>query len=172
MNTFAGLTWGMLGTCVALLSGVQASTLQKPAAARFISERLNQPIKAGEIEVRTTMDKSTFHAGESIRFTITATNTGDTARSLIFPTGQNFDITVSSLNNKTPTWTWSHHMAFTMIVREVELKPGQSLIFHATWKQQDDADKIMPRGPYEVRSKLTSSNHGITAPAEKLTLAE
>src|SRR6185312_10746765 len=107
-----------------------------------------------------------------IRFTITATNTGDTARSLTFPTGQNFDITVSPLNKKTPTWTWSHHMAFTMMVREVELKPGQTLTFHATWNQQDDDGNIMPRGIYEVHSKLTSTNHGINAPVGKLTLSQ
>jgi hypothetical protein len=170
MNKFAGLTWGILGTCAVLLPGAKASTLQQPAALRFVGEPLKQPIRAGKIEVRVTMDKSTFHAGESIRFTITATNTGDTAQALTFPTGQNFDITVTPLNGKTPAWTWSHHMAFTMVVREVAIKPGQSLTFHATWNQQDDNGKIMPRGTYEVRSKLTSANHGINAPAVKLTL--
>lgn len=171
MNKFAGLTWGILGTCVVALSGVQASELQKPAAARFISAPVNQTLKAGKIEVRATMNKSTFRAEELVHFTITATNTGDTARSLTFPTGQNFDITVSSTDKKSPEWTWSHHMAFTMMVREVEIKPGQTLTFHATWNQQDDDGNIMPRGVYEVHSKLTSGNGGIDGTVASLVLA-
>lgn len=172
MHKFAGLTWGILGTCVVALSGVQASELQKPTAACFTSETLSQPIATGEIEVRATVDKSIFHEGESIRFTITATNTCDTTRELTFPTGQNFDIAVSPLDTKTPAWTWSHHMAFTMVVREVEIKPGQSLTFHATWNQQDDNGKPMPRGIYDVRCKLTSLKNGIDAPVVKLTLTK
>jgi hypothetical protein len=170
MNKFAGLTWGILGTCVVALSGVQANELQKQTTARFISAFVNQTLKAGKIEVRATMNKSTFRASELVHFTITATNTGDTARSLTFPTGQNFDITVSSTGKKSPHWTWSHHMAFTMIVREIEIKPGQTLTFHATWNQLDDGGKIMPRGVYQVRSKLTSTNRGIDAPIVDVSL--
>jgi hypothetical protein len=170
MNKFAGMTWGILGTCVVALSGVKASALQKQSAKRFESAPVNQTLKAGKIEVRTTMNKSTFRADELVHFTITATNTGDTARSLTFPTGQNFDITVLPADKNDPQWTWSHHMAFTMVVREVELKPGQSLTFHATWNQQDDDGKILPRGVYEVRSKLTSTNHGIDAPIVNINL--
>jgi hypothetical protein len=171
MNKFAGLTWGILGTSVVALSGVQARALQKQSATRFLSAPVNQKIRAGKIEVRATMNKRTFRASEPVHFTITATNTDDTARSLTFPTGQNFDITVFPTDRKkSPHWTWSHHMAFTMMVREVEIKPGQTLTFHATWNQQDDGGKIMPRGNYQVCSKLTSTNRGINAPIVNIDL--
>lgn len=134
------------------------------------SGSIRSGIQAGEIEVRTTANKDSFRMGSMVHFTVTAVNTGDTPRSLTFPTGQNFDITVTPTGKDAPQWQWSRDKMFTMIVRDVTLQPGQKLTFTTEWNQEDNDGNMMPRGEVEVRTKLCSSNLGIDAPVVKLEL--
>jgi len=132
----------------------------------------NSGIRAGKIEVRTTVSKSTFHRGETVRFTVTAINTDDRPRSLTLPSGKNFDITVTPVGKSTPQWKWSHGKMFTMMVRDVELNPGQKLTFTTDWNQKDNDGQMMPRGEVKVQAILASMNSGIKAQVLKLHLVE
>jgi hypothetical protein len=141
-----------------------------------MSEKPSTPpagIRAGEIEVRVASDKSTYRAGESVKFTVTVINQDDQPRTLHFPNGQNFDITVTPTNQNEALWRWdwSHDRMFTQMLREQVLKPGETLTFNATWNQKDNEGKKMPRGEYSVQAKLTTEKPVLSA-ATVLTLAE
>jgi|GEM_PF-4255206 len=131
-----------------------------------------QGIRAGEIEVRVKADKSTFHAGETVHFTVTAMNTDDRPRTVTLPSGQNFDIIITPKDKTAPQWQWSHGKMFTMMVRYVKLQPGQRLTFTTDWDQKDNEGKLMPRGEMQVNAKLAAANSGIKAPVIAVNLVE
>jgi hypothetical protein len=113
-------------------------------------------IRAGEIEMRATTDKKFYKSGEPVKITMTAINQDDRPRSLVFRNGQSFDVTITPKDADTPRWDWSHDRMFTMAIREVTLKPGETMEFSTTWKQQNNEGSEMPRGDYDVQVRLTT----------------
>lgn len=137
-----------------------------------LDSRSSEGIRAGEIEVRAKANKSTFRTGETVHFTVTATNTDDQPRSLTLPSGQTFDITITPTGKDSPQWKWSHGKAFTMAIRYVKLQPGQQLTFTTEWNQTDNDGKLMPRGEVDVNAVLVSMNAGIKAELLQLQLVD
>jgi hypothetical protein len=121
-------------------------------------------IAAGKVELRVAVDKKYYKSGEPVRFTLTAINGDDRPRNLIFRGGQSFDITVTSKTMDTLRWDWSHGRFFTLMIRNVTLRPGETMSFDAVWKQQSNQGSEMPRGDYLVQAKLTSEKAVAAAP--------
>lgn len=114
-------------------------------------------IRAGEIELRISSEKKYYKSGEKMRFTLLAINQDDRPRTINFRTGQSFDITVTPANgDELVRWDWSHDRMFTQALREVTLKPGETMKFEAVWNQQNNEGSEMPRGDYNVSAKLTA----------------
>lgn len=113
-------------------------------------------IVAGEVEMHAASDKKFYKSGEMVKFTMTAINQDDRAREVVFPSGQSFDITITPHQASTPRWDWSRGQAFTMMVRQVSLKPGETMSFSADWNQHNNEGSEMPRGDYDVQVRLTS----------------
>lgn len=131
-----------------------------------------QGMRAGEINVHATANKSTFRTGEIVHLKVTATNTDDRPRKLTLPSGQTFDVTITPTGKEAPKWKWSHGKMFTMAIRYVELKPGEQLTFSTEWNQTDNEGQVMPRGKVDVNAILTSLNAGIKANRLMLHLVE
>ena len=128
-------------------------------------------IKTNKIEVRLTSDKRIYKTGETVSFTITARNTTNEDQILNFNSGQSFDIAVTPVKGSTPSWNWSHDMAFTDALREQTLEPKETITFSATWNQTDDSEKSMPRGEYVVNAKIVSDDE-IEANSIRIRLSE
>lgn len=148
---------GIAVFCAALGMLVNARTVPADTAG-------DEPIK-----VRVTTDKQSYEAGETVKFTFTATNTTDKAIALKFMTGQSFDITVGG--SEGPKWNWAHDRMFTMALRDVPLEAGKSTTFFVNWNQKGNDGKDMPAGKYIVSGKLTTATP-VNAPATSISLDE
>lgn len=127
-------------------------------------------IRAGEIEVSATTDKSTYRAGEAVTINIVAQNQDEREREITYGSGQSFDVTITPVGRSTPRWDWSHGRAFTLALRYKTLAPGERMTFSTTWEQKDNDGKTMPPGKYSVVARLTA-NGGIAARPVTITLA-
>ncbi|HVF11026.1 MAG TPA: BsuPI-related putative proteinase inhibitor [Abditibacteriaceae bacterium] len=123
-----------------------------------------KPPTMTSIAVTVTTDKTNYRAEEIVRFTITAHNKGKTEQSLIFSSGQSFDIRIrENRKDESPVvWNWSHGKMFTMALRGMKIAPGATKTYEATWDQKDNEGAIVPRSNYRVEARLTA-NGGIHA---------
>jgi hypothetical protein len=104
-----------------------------------------------------TMGQSSFPPQAPVGFRMVWRNTSDTARSVNFPSGQDFDITVRTLDGE-EVWHWSRGRLFTQVFRTVTLQPGEERAFTAEWDQLTDAGAPAGPGIYEATATLTATD--------------
>ena len=116
------------------------------------------------VAVTVETDKTNYKVDEIVRFTITAQNQRETEQTLIFTSGQSFDIRIrENRKDESPVvWNWSHGRMFTMALRRMKLAPGETKTYEATWDQKDNEGDIVPRSNYRVEAQL-KANGGIHA---------
>jgi hypothetical protein len=151
-----------LGANVRWNSASHTAFIETATGASMSSD--GQSIAAGKIELRATSDKKYYKSGEPVRFTLTAINQDDRPRVLHFLTGQSFDITITPKAVDKPRWDWSRDRMFTQALRDVSLKPGETMTFNAVWKQQNNEGSEMPRGDFLIQAKLTSDQAVVATP--------
>jgi len=86
---------------------------------------------------------------DAVTFTVTVANTGDTPRTLTFPTGQIADITATADGD--PVWRWSDGRMFTQAIREETIDPGDTISMSGTWEAP-------PAGTYAVVATVEAAN--------------
>jgi hypothetical protein len=134
-------------------------------------ESSDKPV-AGALAFTAAANAKTMRRGQTLSIAMQLRNTGKTAQALDFPSGQDFDLQVRRVENgkvvDDPVWTWSMDKMFTMVFRQVTLRPSQTLNFSATW-DGTASGTTLPRGEYEI-SAFTASNPRFEAPPIRLTL--
>lgn len=103
--------------------------------------------------------RTTYAAGEAVEFQMQLRNTGATAVSLEFSTGQEFDLTVTN-EAGLPVWRWAAGRFFTQAFRTITLRPGEQRSFTATWDQRADGGAAVTAGSYQAVAAL-AGNHGV-----------
>lgn len=68
---------------------------------------------------------------------------------LYYRTTQRFDIVVTDSDGR-EIWRWSGGRAFSQVLEQVELKPGEPMAFTETWDQRDSEGQPSPPGNYHV----------------------
>jgi hypothetical protein len=116
-------------------------------------------------------DKGKYARGQIVHFTLILRNTSKSAQKLTFNTGQSFDITATAAGQPQPAWRWSQGKMFTMALRNMTLKAGQTQTWTATWEQNDGNGNAVPRGDYNVVGRITA-NGGIEAQPITITLTD
>jgi hypothetical protein len=89
--------------------------------------------------------------GDSVRFSLRATNVTDAPIPLTFPTGQSFDFIVESAGRQ--VWRWSDEMMFTQAIRQEVLAPGETREYTATWSAPSGT-----RGEFTVTGYLATAD--------------
>lgn len=93
--------------------------------------------------------------GEPVKLKLTLRNDGDEPVRLRFNTGQRYDFIVRNMEGGI-VWQWSHDKAFTQVLGEVEIRPGEELSFNEVWRQVDNDGNQVGEGEYEVEGIITS----------------
>ncbi|MHB0998779.1 MAG: BsuPI-related putative proteinase inhibitor [Armatimonadota bacterium] len=121
------------------------------------------PVSEG-LQIRLRTGQSSYNAGSSVNMTLTVTNTGDTARTLRFPTGQRYDFIVTQDGQE--VWRWSAGRFFTQALAQQRLDPDESLEFTDVWRQVDNRRQRVSPGEYEITGVLmtTDPNRPTTGP--------
>ncbi len=139
------------------------------STSRIEAKPVSLEIVSSLVPLQTTTDKTQYKVGEPVRITLAARNTTGAARTLRFNSGQSFDVEVFNGGGE-PVWNWAANKRFTMALHSVELKPGQTQTYEATWDGTalPDAPKMAP-GTYTIRATLTS-NPRMEAPALRVEI--
>lgn len=168
----AALGLGVLSGCKApttLPPGTGADPILPPPPI-VVSPRddttAGQPVT---LAATITADKKTYSRGQIVRFNLTLRNTGKSVQKLTFSSGQSFDITATPAGRTEAAWRWSHDKMFTMALRDVSLRAGETQSWTATWEQTDNNGNPLPRGEYSVVGSITA-NGGIDTPPLAITL--
>ncbi|MDP2950144.1 MAG: BsuPI-related putative proteinase inhibitor [Chloroflexota bacterium] len=73
---------------------------------------------------------------------------------LYYRTTQRFDIVVTDSEGR-EVWRWSQGKAFSQVLEQVELKPGEPMAFTERWDQRDNDGQPVPPGNYSVAATST-----------------
>jgi len=79
---------------------------------------------------------------------------------LYYRTTQRFDIVVTDSDGR-EAWRWSEGRAFSQVLEQVELKPGEPMAFTERWDQRGSDGELLPPGNYHVTATSThcDANH-------------
>ena len=105
--------------------------------------------------------------GETVSMKLTIMNSSD--QPVQFYTGSSpHDIVVSTVNDQ-EVWHWRCGKTFQMIMREINLEPGEELVLVGEWEQMSNWGEPVPAGTYLIRGMLMMEPAGILAtPPQKL----
>ena len=135
-------------------------------SSQIEAEPVEIEVVASPVQLSATLDKTQLKAGQPLAVKITATNTTKESQTLRFGSGQSFDVLITDDEGQ-PIWSWGANKRFTMALRSVELKPGESKTFDATWNGEalPDFKKIAP-GTYSVQAVLTTNPRVYAPPVQ------
>jgi hypothetical protein len=94
-----------------------------------------------------------FARGEAIGLALVARNAGGTPLRLDFASARTHDFAVADAAGH-EVWRWSRGRLFAQALSQIELGPGESRRFEATWHQRDASGRPVPPGRYRVVASL------------------
>lgn len=128
-----GGTFLVLVAVVALLGGGPGLTAERTV---------------GDLKAELSVGKGTYAPGEPVVVRLRVTNVASSAIAITTYTGQQSDLIVRQRGAL--IWQWSHDKAFTQVVREATMPPGETLTFAWTWDQRDLQGRQVEPGRYEL----------------------
>ena len=140
--------------------GCQGGALSRIEFGAAPSEELRRAIDH-TLEVVSQADY-----GETVSMKLTLKNSSD--QPVQFYTGATpHDFVVATVNDQ-EVWHWRCGKTFQMIMREINLEPGEELVLAGEWEQIDNWGEPVPAGTYLIRGMLIMEPAGIlaTAPQE------
>ena len=116
------------------------------------------------VSLKASLDQKQYSVGQPILVHLIATNTDCSGAYLEFTSGQRFDFSVYSLDQKDDkkesVYTWSASRMFMQVLGSLWIKPGQSEKFETAIG--DEMGQLKP-GKYELIAHLTNSPKNIVA---------
>ena len=154
----------LAGTCLLISSsgravGPPVSADESAMPPSKADKGKNEKPKTEPIVVSFSLAQNVSGLGRVVAFSLTARNTSDETQTLLFNSGQNFEITATLLNAKAkqPLWRWSNDKMFTQAVRRDTLRPGESKTWTAVWQGEDNLGNPAPRGQYQLDATITAN---------------
>jgi hypothetical protein len=135
-----------------------AAALALVAATGDAPERAS----AGALELRLVIraaagrDARRFGAGESVDLVLEVHNAGESPRALEFATARTHDFAVLDADGR-ELWRWSRGRLFAQALAEIELAPGETRRFAASWDKRDASGVLARPGRYQVVGTLACS---------------
>jgi Intracellular proteinase inhibitor len=109
---------------------------------------------AGDLRGEASVAKATFQAREAVGVTMTVTNISGSPVT-ITSGGQQYDVVVR--RRGALVWQWSHDKGFAQVLRSVEMAPGATRTYQASWDQRDLQGRPVEAGPYDIFCTLMAS---------------
>src|SRR5262245_4084135 len=98
-----------------------------------------------------------FASGAPVTLALEVTNRGGEPRALKFTSARGCDFAVFDAQGR-EIWRWSRGRLFAQALERVELAPGGSQRFTATWDQRDASGALTPPGSYRAVASLASAS--------------
>ena len=99
------------------------------------------------------VEQSTFAQGDPITIRLTIQNTSETARTIEFTSGQQYDFVVFDERER-EVWRWSADKAFIQALTSYSLNPGETKTFSVVWNQVIAPDRsVLPPGTYTLEAQ-------------------
>jgi hypothetical protein len=117
---------------------------------------------SGPLELRLELrdaagqDAQRFAAGETVDLVLEVHNAGDAPLALEFATARTHDFAVLD-SEGLEVWRWSHGRLFAQALAEIELAPGETRRFAASWDKRDASGALARPGRYQVLGTLACS---------------
>ena len=152
-----------------VIAAVPASAKPKMESCEMCKmSHQSTPVKAKAarswVQLKATLDQKQYSVGQPISVHLSAANTHSSGAYLKFSSGQRFDFSVYSLDQKgdekESVYTWSANKMFTEALGSLWIKPGQSEEFDAA--VGDEMGQLKP-GTYQLVAHFTNSPKGIVA---------
>jgi hypothetical protein len=109
---------------------------------------LNAERTVGDLKADLSVAKGVYAPGEPVAIRLRVTNVASSAIAITTYTGQQSDLIVRQRGAL--IWQWSHDKAFTQVVRESTMSPGETLAFAWTWDQRDLQGRQVEPGRYDI----------------------
>ena len=90
-----------------------------------------------------------FDAGEPITLVMTIRNRSDSPQSVMLPSSQSYDCSVSTAEGR-EVWRWSKGVMFAQVITELKLSPGESKSYSQIWDQKADDGAVAQPGEYRA----------------------
>ena len=109
--------------------------------------------------------------GETVSLKLTLKNSSDAP--VQFYTGSSpHDFVVATVHGQ-EVWHWRCGKTFPMIMRQINLEPGEELVLVGEWEQMDNWGEPVPAGTYLIRGMLIFQPAGILAtPPQELNVLQ
>jgi hypothetical protein len=104
----------------------------------------------GGRDVAATMEVKV--SGDSVRFILHVTNSGEVPLELTFPTSQRYDIVVQTPEGE-EVWRWSEGMAFLQVISRATLAPGETWDMEAVWDPAGRSGEFVAAGVVTARDR-------------------
>lgn len=144
---------GALVLCALMVFGAACGNDEPPAGEAPDSQeestkRTEASARGAGLEVRLTVDPDPPLAGQTVLWRLRVENIGDEELGLVFPTGQQGDVTL--LEGEKEAWRWSEGQAFIQAVIERPLPAGEVMTI--------DLEGVLDVDPgaYEVTALVTA----------------
>jgi hypothetical protein len=151
----------LAGTCFLLSHNTQAigPSVSADESATPPAKSKEEKPKTEPIAVSFSLAQNVSGLGRVVAFSLTARNTSNEAQTLLFNSGQNFEITATPVNAKAkqPLWRWSNDKMFTQALRRETLRAGESKTWTAIWQGEDNNGNSAPRGPYLLEATIMAN---------------
>jgi len=107
------------------------------------------------LEVRSAAGREAgrFAAGEPMDFVLVIRNAGESPLPLEFATARTHDFAVLDPEGR-EVWRWSRGRLFAQALASIELAPGETRRFAASWEQRDASGGLVRPGHYRVLGTL------------------
>lgn len=115
----------------------------------------------GSLHLQATVPAPSYAVGVPIILTLTIRNTATAPLSILFPSGQRYDL-IARRPRGDEVWRWSHDRAFVQVVQTVALAPAEELAYRITWDQRDFQDRQVDPGTYELVVVFLGQHQGST----------
>jgi len=119
-------------------------------------------VAAGALELQlhvrdtTGRDARIFGAGEAVDLVLEVHNAGETPLALAFATARHYDFAVVDAEGL-EVWRWSRGRLFAQALTEIEMAPGETRRFAASWDKRDASGALAPPARYRVTGTLACS---------------
>jgi hypothetical protein len=110
---------------------------------------------ARALRVTVEVERPRNNSDDAVRFVMTVENTGNTAITVPFNSGQKYDFEV--LQEGKLLWNWAHDRMFTQALTSTSIAAGESLTYNTRWNLRDNNGRMVQPGRYMVRAILTTA---------------
>lgn len=102
-------------------------------------------------------DKDFYMPGEPVRMFFYVTNISSQPFTLVFPTTQRYDFSVTGVTGE--AWRWSHDRLFAQVTERISVQPGELLAYSEVWPQVDNNGLRIRPGIYRVTAWSSFAGH-------------